>query len=255
MIEEIHLLLEDYGRWLRDKTIVKRVNDDWVEITTPHLDRHNDCLQIYARKEGSGFVLTDDHYILTDLENSGCSLDSAKRQELLRTTLAGFGVQLNDGQLMVRATSDSFALKKHSLIQAMLAVNDLFYLASPFVSSLFYEDVVKWLDQSEIRYTPKVKFSGKSGYDHMFDFVIPKSRNQPERIVQAISNPKKDSVEATVFKWLDTRDTRASDSKLFAFLNDEIVSVSAPIQDALRRYELHPVPWSRREEIREALVA
>lgn len=255
MIEEIHRLLEDYGRWLRDKTLVKRVNDDWVEITTPHLDRHNDCLQIYARKEGSGYVLTDDHYILTDLENSGCSLDSAKRQELLRTTLAGFGIQLNDGQLMVRATSESFALKKHSLIQAMLAVNDLFYLASPFVSSLFYEDVVKWLDLSEIRYTPKVKFSGKSGYDHMFDFVIPKSRSQPERIVQAISNPKKDSVEATVFKWLDTRDTRASDSKLFAFLNDEVVSVSAPIQDALRSYELHPVPWSSREDVREALAA
>lgn len=255
MIEEIHRLLENYGRWLRDKTVAKRINDDWVEITTPHLDRHNDCLQIYAKREGSGFVLTDDSYILTDLENSGCSLDSSKRQELLRTTLAGFGVQLNDGQLMVRATAETFALKKHSLIQAMLAVNDLFYLASPFVSSLFYEDVVKWLDLSDIRYTPKVKFSGKSGYDHMFDFVIPKSRNQPERIIQAISNPKKDSVEATVFKWLDTRDTRSPDSKLFAFLNDETITVSESIQDALRSYELQPIPWSRREEVREALAA
>jgi hypothetical protein len=58
----------------------------------------------------------------------------------------------------------------------MLAVNDLFYLAEPFVKSLFFEDVVAWMDESEVRYTPKVKFTGVSGYDHLFDFVIPKSR-------------------------------------------------------------------------------
>ena len=45
----------------------------------------------------------------------------------------------------------------------MLAINDLFYLAVPVVASLFYEDVVAWLDLHEIRYTPKVKFTGKSG--------------------------------------------------------------------------------------------
>ena len=32
-----------------------------------------------------------------------------------------------------------------SLLQAMLAVNDMFYLAVPMVASLFYEDVVAWL--------------------------------------------------------------------------------------------------------------
>ena len=51
------------------------------------------------------------------------------------------------------------------------------------VASLFYEDVVAWLDLHDVRYTPKVKFTGKTGYDHLFDFVIPKSRRQPERIV------------------------------------------------------------------------
>lgn len=78
-------------------------------------------------------------------------------------TLNGFGVKLNNGALEVRASPENFALRKHSLIQAMLAVNDLFYLATPMVSSLFYEDVVAWLDQNDIRYTPNVKFAGKTG--------------------------------------------------------------------------------------------
>lgn len=255
MIDDVQKLLDDYTRWLRDKTVLRQVGDEWVQVTTPHLDRHNDHLQFYVRKEGSGYVLTDDGYIIDDLISSGCPLDSPKRQELLKTTLAGFGVHLDGGQMVLKATSDNFSLKKHNLIQAMLAVNDLFYLASPYVASLFYEDVMKWLDLADIRYTPKVKFTGKSGYDHMFDFVIPRSRQRPERIVQAISNPKKDSAEALVFKWLDTRETRAPESRLYAFLNDSTSVVSPLVVDALRNYELEPVLWSQREQAREALAA
>ncbi|MDV6343112.1 DUF1829 domain-containing protein [Nitrosomonas sp. Is37] len=137
----------------------------------------------------------------------------------------------------------------------MLSVNDLFYLASPYVASLFVEDVTNWLELSDIRYTPNIKFTGKSGYDHMFDFVIPKSRKQPERIVQAVSNPKKDSAEALVFKWLDTKETRASDSRLFAFLNDTNINVSLAVIDALKNYDLEPVLWSQREQAKELLAA
>lgn len=255
MIEEIDKLLNVYTRWLKDKTVLKQIGSDWVEITTPHLDHHNDCLQIYARKEGNGFVLTDDGYIINDLTNSGCPLDTPKRQELLKTTLAGFGVQMDHDQLLVHATPENFSLKKHNIIQAMLSVNDLFYLSSPYIASLFVEDVTNWMDLSDIRYTPSVKFTGKSGYDHMFDFVIPKSRKQPERIVQAVSNPKKDSAEALVFKWLDTKETRASDSRLFAFLNDSNTAVSQSVIDALKNYDLQPILWSFREETRERLAA
>ncbi|MEW6039244.1 MAG: DUF1829 domain-containing protein [Pseudomonadota bacterium] len=255
MIDDVQKLLDNYTRWLRDKTVLRQIRGEWIQVTTPYLDRHNDQLQFYVRKENNGYVLTDDGYTLNDLINSGCPLDSPKRQELLKTTLAGFGVHLDGDEMVLKATPDNFSLKKHNLIQAMLAVNDLFYLASPYVASLFYEDVTQWLDLADIRYTPKVKFTGKSGYDHMFDFVIPRSRQQPERIVQAISNPKKDVAEALVFKWLDTRETRPPESRLYAFLNDSTSSVSPSVVDALRNYDLEPVLWSQREQSREALAA
>jgi len=255
IINEIQRLLDDYARWLRDKTVLREVGKNLVQITTPHLDRHNDCLQFYIRKDGNEYELTDDGYIINDLINSGCLLDAPKRQELLKTTLAGFGVKTDGVQLFMNATQENFSLKKHNFIQAMLAVNDLFYLASPSVPNLFYEEVTQWLDLSDIRYTPKVKFTGKSGYDHMFDFVVPRSRNQPERIIQTISNPKKDSAEALVFKWLDTKEIRACESRLYAILNDSRASVSHSVIDALSNYDLTPVLWSRREQTREALAA
>jgi len=188
MIDEIRKLLDQYLAWLRDKTALRQVKD-WIEITTPYLDRHNDYLQIYVKRENSRFILTDDGYTIEDLKRSGCELESRKRKELLNLTLNGFGVKLDGSSLTVHASPDNFALRKHNLVQSMLAVNDLFYLAVPMVASLFLEDVASWLDLREIRYTPKVKFTGKSGYDHLFDFVIPASKRQPERILQAINRP------------------------------------------------------------------
>ena len=70
-------------------------------------------------------------------------------------------------------------MRKHNLIQAILAVNDLFYLARSSVESFFFEDVANWMDETDIRYTQRVKFSGRTGYDHLFDFVVPKSRREP----------------------------------------------------------------------------
>ena len=254
MINEVQALLDQYWAWLRDKTSLRQIKD-WVEITTPYLDRHNDRLQIYARRRDGRFVLTDDGYVLQDLEQTGCKIDSAKRQALLRMTLNGFGVQVNNQALEVHASPDNFALRKHNLVQAMLAVNDLFYLASPVIASLFYEDVVAWLELSEIRYTPKVKFTGKSGYDHLFDFVIPKSKAQPERIVRAISRPHRDTAQAMAFSWIDTKEVRPPESRAYAILNDSEHPISESVLDAMRNYDVRPVLWSGRDQVRLELAA
>jgi hypothetical protein len=39
-VQEIEKLLNDYRAWLKDKTTLREVNDSWVEITTPYIDRH-----------------------------------------------------------------------------------------------------------------------------------------------------------------------------------------------------------------------
>ena len=255
IVAEIEKLLHDYRTWLKDKTTLREVNGSWVEITTPYLDRHNDMLQIYVRRENGGFVLSDDSYVIHDLEASGCNLDTGKRQELLKMTLQGFGVKLNQEAIEVHATSENFPLRKHSLIQAMLAVNDLFYLAKPVIESLFYEDVVAWLDQKEIRNTPKAKFHGTSGYDQLFDFVIPKSRNQPERVLQAITRPTRETATSFIHAWNDTRPVRAAESRAFAILNDMEQPVPSTVLEAFRNYKIEPIPWSTRGSVEAQLAA
>jgi len=254
MLADIQKLLDEYNKWLRENNNLREINE-WVEITTPYVDRHNDHLQIYARRENGHFILTDDGYTLRDLESSGCTLATPKRQELLKMTLNGFGVKENHDELLVTATAENFPIRKHNLIQAMLAVNDLFYLAEPVIKSLFYEDVVTWLDAIDVRYTPNVKFTGVSGYDHRFDFVIPKSRRAPERILRAINRPRRDSAEAFLHAWTDTQQIRHPDSRAYALLNDIAKSVPEDVTEAFSAYDIQPVLWSKRDEAREALVA
>lgn len=254
MINEIQKLLDQYMAWLKDKTALRQVKD-WVEITTPYMDRHNDYLQFYAKRENGGFLLTDDGYTIEDLKRSGCELDSKKRKDLLTLTLNGFGIKADGDALVVHASADNFALRKHNMIQAMLAVNDLFYLAAPIVSSLFLEDVAAWLDLHDIRYTPRVKFAGKSGYDHLFDFVIPASKKQPERILRAINRSSRDTAELVAFACIDTKEVRPPNSRAYTILNDTEHVPSTSVLDALRSYNVSPVLWSKREEIREELAA
>ncbi len=254
MIEDIQMLLDQYSHWLRDRTHLRKLAD-CVEVTTPYLDRHNDYLRIYAKRVNGGYVLTDDGYVLDDLEMSGCKINSPKRESLFRTTLNGFGVQSNGKALEVNASADNFALRKHNLVQAMLAINDLFYLASSNVANLFHEHVIAWLDLSEIRYTPSVKFTGKSGYDHRFDFVIPKSRTQPERFLHAINRPNREAAQTMAFSWMDIKETRSAEAEACAVLNDSEQGVSDNVMNAMRNYNVVPIPWSARHEWQPRLVA
>jgi hypothetical protein len=247
MIDEIHTLMDEYSRWLRDKTALRDLKE-WVEITTPHLDRHNDHLQMYVKKEGEGFLLSDDGYIINDLEMSGCDLRSPKRQEVLKVILNGHGVQLADDALQVRATRENFPLRKHSLTQAMLAVNDMFCLAQSTVASLFLQDVRTWLEENEVRFIPTVKLTGASGYDHVFDFAIPASKSHPERILKVLNRPNKESAQMTAFAWVDTQASREKGARIYAVLNDREGKVASPVIGALKSYSVMPLPWSDRSK-------
>ena len=256
MIAEFHVLKERYFSWLKEKTALHEI-DDWVEVTTPFLDRHHDYMQIYLRRSETGYLLTDDGYTISDLEMCGCHLNTPRRQNLLATTLRGFGVQkdANSNELYVSASGENFPLQKHNLIQAMLAVNDLFYLASPYVASFFLEDVETWLDSNDIRYSPRVKLTGVSGFDHHYDFVVPKSRSQPERVLLSLNRPDRANVERTVFAWEDTKRARSRETSAYVFLNDTEQTIADSAIAALRAYQVKPVLWSARDNVSDELAA
>jgi hypothetical protein len=251
---ECDQLIEAYLSWLRDG-LKAEVLDHACELTTPFLDRHNDHLQIYAIKRHDRIELNDDGYILADVRASGLELNSPKRKEILQSLLNGLGVHLEEGRLKVDASPRNLGRKIHSLIQAMIAVNDMFVMAQPRVETFFWEDVRDFLDAHEVRYSSRIKLAGRSGFDHAIDFLVPRSRFRQERFIQAINNPAKTSVTSYVFAVSDIRQVRGEDIESFAFLNDLERPVGGDILDALEAYRVNPVPWSDRGEYVNALQA
>jgi Domain of unknown function DUF1828 len=81
LIQEVQDLIDQYNIWLANKTRLRQIIDT-IEITTPYLDRHNDYLQIYVQKKNGDYLLTDDSYIINDLIQSGCNLQSKNCYQL-----------------------------------------------------------------------------------------------------------------------------------------------------------------------------
>lgn len=252
--EECHHLRDAYLEWLRRGLSVETVGEG-CELTTPFLDRHNDHLQIYAARRNGKILLSDDGYILSDLRVSGLELITPKRRAVIETALRGFGVQLQGNRLVVEASAHNLGQRVHSLVQAMLAVNDMFVLAQPRVLTFFWEDVREFLDEHKVRYSPRVKLAGRTGYDHAIDFLIPHSAAAPERIVQAINAPNKNTIGSYLFVLGDTREARGTGAEAYAFLNNRDREIGGDVIEALEAYEVVPALWSERSRYAERLAA
>lgn len=254
MIKDCQDLVKAYIEWLRERIKVENI-EGICEITTPFLDRHNDHLRIYVKKSEGGLILTDDGYTISDLKLSGCEFTTEKRHQMLYSILNGFGVHLMNDELIVEATPDNFPQKKHNLIQAILSINDLFVMAAPMVASVFREDVERYLRLNEIRFTPSVNFTGRSGFVHFFDFVIPASKVKPERILRTINRPNRQNITSLIFSWTDTKEVRAPESTAYGILNDTDQPINPDLISALTQYGIKALPWSKRNEYVRELAA
>ena len=257
-MQEFQRQIEKYYEWLKEKTILKQVKESaWFAISTPFIDRHNDCIDIYIKQESGHYILTDDGYTVDDLEQSGFAFgpSNSRKRQILEMTLNGFGVSLNRGALVIKAPKEKFPSAKHSLMQAILAVNDMFYMSQPLAKSLFQEDVSLWLDSHDVRYSKNITFLGRSAFIHHFHYLIPKSRSRPERIVRVLNHPNRETAESFAFAWIDSKKSRPEETVACAVLNDINQAIGEDVIGALKSYEIKAMPWSRNKDYIDELAA
>lgn len=244
---ECERLIADYLRWLKEGLQVSELQGS-CRIATPFVDRHNDEIEIYVEKRNGGLLLTDDGYTIADLASSGMAFGTDKRKAHLTAILNGFGVRQEGDELQVHATPQDFPQKKHNLVQAMLAVNDMFVMGEEHVLSLFKEDVTKFLETNQIPVFPDFKLSGRSGFDHKFDFGLPKTQRRPQRVIRAINDLTKDQALSFAFAVADVRVLRAEPLVAFTFVNDVEHPPNEDNLAAIKAYEIEPLMWSKRQD-------
>ena len=257
---ENNSFIELYVAWLKNnmkEQILHTELGEYTQISTPFLDRHNDHLQIYIKKQDDGsFLLTDAGYTINDLDMCGCNvMSSDRRRNVLMTILNGFGMQINGEEIYTSANFSNFAQKKHSLLQAMLSVNDMFVLSRSQVQNIFFEDVQTFFDVNSVPYILNAQFSGSSGLSHTFEFSIPSIGKKPERFVKTINDVTVDKIHSTLFSWSDIKDSRKQGAQLYVFMNDSEKKVRSDYTNALEVYGVHPVLWSARSNYVNELSA
>lgn len=247
-------LKESYISWLEKEISINKINE-YFEITSPLLDRYNDYLQVYAKiVNNNEIILTDDSFILNNLEMSGIDIKSPKRQQLLNSFLKKYMLTLDNNALTTKTNIEEFPQKILFLMQAMLNIDDMFMLSQNRVSSLFMEDVTNFLDNKEIYYTKNVNFWGKSGFLYSYEYLIQRTKNKPERLCRVINNPNRQSFENTIFMWNDTKENRDPNSQLIVFLNDE-KNFDSNILTGFKNYDVNVIPWSKKENNLDLLIA
>lgn len=90
-------VIGEYLKWIKDNIVVRSLSDgDSCAVSTPFLDRHNDHVEIYLSRSNGNIRLSDDGNTISDLKMSGFEISSPKREQILRTTLNGFGVHIGE---------------------------------------------------------------------------------------------------------------------------------------------------------------
>ena len=245
---------EKYIKWLEQEISVNKIGE-YLEITSPFLDRYNDYLQVYAKLEADDeIILTDDAYIINNLQMSGVDINSNKRKQVLESFLNKYNVKLEEDALVTKSGIEDFPQKILFLMQAMLNIDDMFMLSQNKVASIFLEDVTEFLDSRDIFYSKDVSFVGKSGFIYSYEYLLQRTKEKPERLCKVINNPNKQNFQNTIFMWNDTKETRDNNSQLIVFLNDEN-KIDATVIEGFKNYNVNTIPWSEREKHLELLRA
>jgi len=252
---EASSLVDGYLRWLRENLRTDEI-EGGVVISTPFLDRHSDEIELFLTKVNGAFRISDDGYTVSDLRSGGIDLAKGSRREQLVRILQGHGVQIDGDELWVKATLSEFPQKKHNLVQAILAVDDLHVTAREHVVQFFREDVEEFLRREQIPLFRDVKLSGKSGLDHHFDVGLPSDSRHPERVLKAINTLRRDTATAFAFSVEDVRNIRGHDALgAFAVVNDSEGAPAPENLDVLRNYGVVPILWSERNSARQMILA
>lgn len=237
-------LTDKYVKWIKDNTVETKQDNGWTEIATPFMDRHNDGLIIYAKDDNGTIILSDDGYIIGDMEMSGINV--SRRMKTIEQFMRSYGVNITDKkELQVRATLQNFPVKQHLLLQAMMSASDMFVPSKQNDNTIFLDDVISFFKANKIFYTPDTQFQGRSGYIHKVDFVIPGGNKLPERFVYAINFPRENNIKSTIFMWSDIQQNRPVENKMIAILNDTKNIANAAFE-AFANYDAISIRWTKR---------
>lgn len=241
---EMNKLMDDYLKWLKSETTIEK-KDGYHTITIPYTDSNNDYIQIYSTICGEKITLTDDGYVLSNLQIAGITL-SPRRMDSIQKICNNYSVKLRDNEIYSETSIEKFSQNLHLFIQAMMKIDDMYLTSVGRALSYFLDDVISYFDNKEIYYTQDIKVSGKSGLIHSYDFSFQKNKFHHHRFCVAMNNASRNNAERSLFAWDDTKSSRNDNSELIILINSDN-KIEKGVLDTFNAYDIKTVLWNNIE--------
>lgn len=225
------IVKDNYLSWLKDEFII-----DQNEIITPFLDFRNDHISIFCKQENEQIVLSDGGVTYDNLEEIGIKIESPSKQNLIQLCLSGYPVRFDTltKEVIIQANISNIASAKHSLIQAIMSLNDISLTGKYKLPNAFKKEVEKTLDELDILYTKDKAVSGGFGnIYHKIDFIIPR-KHAKEVYIKAINYPTKQALEAAFFEYADIKSKE--DIEAYVIYNDFEHTINNEIANISNNY-------------------
>lgn len=247
----VNTYVDNYYNWLREKTYIQKgVSTDWFLINTPFIGAFNDTIEIYAQKNGSQLILSDNGETMSNLELQGLHIQgSKKRRNILNTILLNYGIRSESDELIIESNLDNFSQAKHNFLSAIIEINDLYVLSKHNVASIFKEDVRSYLESKDIIFTPDFISKGTTGLEFNFDFQI--AKKQSEIVIKSFNTINKSNLPTFLFAWDDIKPVREKTTKkevkAIAIINDVDKEIKPEFLDALKSKNADYILWTERD--------
>lgn len=254
MIDELKKI---YFDWIT-KNILLTEFKDFIEIETPFLDMHNDHINLLFLKNENDYLLSDDGYILNELELLNLSVNSTtKRKDYFYKTLKIFGVNYNNSsnELYVRFNNlDQYPQRQQDLLQCIIHITDMLITSRSSSGSVFINDVENFFLENSIPFSRGASYHGKSGNTQTFDFTTPRLKNIKEKIINTVNSPTGGNYMNVIFPFIDIAESHAKDDSLFYVIVNNIESeIPKNFEKSLNNYDISLLEWKKKEQIKKEL--
>jgi len=147
----------EFQQKVSDKILLASEGVDRYRVVTPFMFDDGDHLVVVLKREGARWALTDEGHtymhLSYDIDES--SLHQGTRQKIISNALSMFGIEDNDGELVLGIPEDGYGDALYSFVQGLLKIADVSFLSRERVRSTFMEDFQSLLSDA----TPEERLS------------------------------------------------------------------------------------------------
>ena len=122
---EVRNIIDKIGDWIPSGITYDAIDNGFVEINLPFLDKRNDWMQIYLKEVEEGL------YLLTDGGDTFASLlsDGIEPHEgFIKRMRQHYGITVTEGALEIKTALHDLPRKMFLYVQAIVAINDASFL-------------------------------------------------------------------------------------------------------------------------------